>query len=767
MDSQLFSPYQSHDPDHELAGRGKSSRRDFLTASAAAIASAFLPASVLSLLDVAQVEAHSTKQALLPTIPAFATNPYAQAAIARLTALLDGEKDQPFAGFSRSTSAFEVGNVGTDTLELIRAYNYEDSPLKASADCLKAIIARCDCMYSYAKHVRSADDYGFQVQLSEILLMLTELMPAHIDTARMTEWKGTLDAVMQAVYNANTSRLVVGDLAKVWTNADVRTIAAIAYSGMVLGLPKYRSLATIYGIRLMDKVLQPDGGVNYSDEQNDCFAYHPVYVTTLARLWQVTGEKAARDLVAATQWYIPVSAGAFGAAEYYTAPSWKQVWDTTNSADAAAIVVGITGNTHNAGHLKHFAPPASLFLASFYRGDVTADGVPNSYIFYDQNIKGPRGRNGNYSFAATGRTTLGSNRGKSTFVGCMVSEDPHKLPPGSNGFLVNAALAGAGMEVTTSPKVDYNQSVPADLIYLVQRETVATTASERVGAVSSHHRLSAYQHVASDWFVTEAWLLTPERLVGLVDLHALSDQLGCSIKGVLKFVSGCGDWGVGKEFIALKNMEGGNTLQDKQQDKQQDQAGLSYTYGALTARIVEHDFADVSVSYVNTFNDRARKSGRLVLSSQSAGVRMYPLGTSHFFVAEIHPTNFAPAKSIRRITDQNGLIGLAVEEANGLSYKLLVNDTSGIVDLTDSFKNVKADAQVHTSGECYRLPFLPPVAIKQTKSLGKLAELASLANLMDVEGRDAREAAAKDDDEPDSRLLLKPYRHKIIISSAK
>ena len=241
--------------------------------------------------------------------------------------------------------------------------------------------------------------------------------------------------------------------------------------------------------------------------------------------------------------------------------------------------------------------------------------MPASYIFYDQNIKGPRGRNGSYSFAATGRTTLSSTRGKSTFVGCMISQDPATLPPEANGYLINAALAGAGIEVTTSPRVDYVKSPTPDLINLVQRETVATSASPAAGAVSSHHRLSAYQHAASDWFVSEAWLLTPERLVGVVDVHALSDQLGCAIKGVLKFVSGYADLGQAKKFVSADD----------------DKKNCTYGYGDLTARIIEHDFDEVAVSYTNTFNDNAKKCGRIVMSSSSPGVRMYPLGTSPFF----------------------------------------------------------------------------------------------------------------------------------------
>jgi hypothetical protein len=155
MELPQFSPYQS--PDSPPAGHAKSSRREFLMASAGVLAAAFLPGSVLSISGAPAALARSTRQALLPTIPTFATNPYAQAAIFRLTALLESEKEQPFAGFSRSTSAFEVGAAGTDTLELIRAYNYEDSPLKGNEGCLKAISARCDCIYSYAKQVKGAD----------------------------------------------------------------------------------------------------------------------------------------------------------------------------------------------------------------------------------------------------------------------------------------------------------------------------------------------------------------------------------------------------------------------------------------------------------------------------------------------------------------------------------------------------------------------------------------------------------------------------------
>ena len=160
--------------------------------------------------------------------------------------------------------------------------------------------------------MRGPEDYAYLAQLAEILLMLTELMPGKVDQPRIVEWKATLDTLIQVTYAANTARFVVADLAKAWASADVRYIAAIIYSGMVLGNGKYRTLGTTAGFRLMDKVLEPDGGVNYSDEQNDCFAYHPIYVSTLARLWQVTGEKAASDLVASTQWYIPLSTGAHG-----------------------------------------------------------------------------------------------------------------------------------------------------------------------------------------------------------------------------------------------------------------------------------------------------------------------------------------------------------------------------------------------------------------------------------------------------------------------
>jgi len=754
METPPILPRQLSDID--LAENGKSSRRDFLKTSGAAIAAAFLPASALTLLGGQVAEAHPARLALLPAIADFAKNPYAQGAVARLTALLQEEKGTPFAGFSRSTAAGTVAAVCGDTLEFIRAYLYEESSLKGNDDCLKAIIARCDCIFPYAKHVKSSDDYLYQDQMSEILLMLSELMPSKIDQARLAEWKETLAPIMQALYEANAEHLVVSQLAKVWTNVDVRTIAAITYGGMVLSLPKYRTLALTSGLRLMEKVVQADGGVNYSDEQNDCFAYHPVFVTTLARLWQVTGEKAAHELAAATQWYVPVSTGAFGIPEYYTAPSWKQVWDLSGAAEAAAVVVGLTGNAYNSGYLKHFPPPASLFLASFYKDGVKPESLGESYIFYDQNIKGPRGRNGSYSFAATGRSTLTSNRGKSTFVGCMVVDDPDKLPDQAHGFAVNSALAGVGIEVTTSQRVDYNRSVPDDLVYLVQRETVATTASPRVGALSSHHRLSAYQHTASDWFVTEGWLLTPERIVGLIDLHALSDQLACAIKGVLRFVSGVGDLGVARTFEKEEAKEGEGQLAGP--------ASVTYTYGALKARIVEHDFADVAVSYVNTFNDTARKSGRIVLSSQSPGVRMYPLGTSHFFVAEIHPTRFAPAKSIKRITDMSGIVGLEVVENSGLVYKLLVNDTSGVVDLTDAYKDVREDAQVHDAGESYRLSCLPPLAPKPAKPTGKLAELANLTSLLDLDGSIA---GVKDDDSPEDKLLLKPYKHKIIISGTK
>lgn len=717
-----------------------SSRRDFLATSAGLIASAFLPATLLSGWQQ-PAQARFARTALLPPIADFGSNPYAQAAMAKLTALLDAEKSRAFPGFSRSTSAFDVGAAAAETLELIRAYNYEDSDLKGRGDCLKAIIARCDCIFSYAAAVRNGDEYGYVAQMAEILLMLTELMPGSVNTARMEEWQSTLATVMEKIHALYSERINLGLPTKLWPSTDVRLLAAIIYSGTVLTLPKYRSLLST-SLHLLEKLTQPDGGVNYCDEQNDCFAYHSVYVTTLARLWQVTGEKAVHDLVAATQWYVPVSAGPGGAAEYYTAPSWKQLWDRSTNVEAAVIIVGLTGNTFNAGHLKNFPTPASLFLASFYKDGVKADSLPENFLFYDQNIKGPRGRNGNYSFAATGRTTLASTRGKSTFVGCMVTAEPDKLPAEAGGYLIDSALAGAAVEVTTNRRVDYNRSTPADLVYLVQRETVSTTANSKIAAVTSHHRISAYQHTASEWFVSEAWLLTHERMVGLLSIHALSDQLGCSINGVLRFVSGCADWGVAKEFA---------------------QDGNTFTYGALTARIIEHDFDHIGTTYNNTFNDSARKCGRLVLSSTAPSVRMYPLGTGHYFVCEVHPSRFAPARAISRITDLTGIIGLNVEEANGRTYKLIVNDTSGPVDVKPAFGQLPPGALMISSGDAFRPSYLPPIALARGKA-GKPGDHPGLSSVMLGESVDSKSPATKDDNALDARLLLKPYRHKIIMT---
>ncbi|MBU6451884.1 MAG: hypothetical protein KGS72_08920 [Cyanobacteria bacterium REEB67] len=759
------------------------SRRRFLQASMVGVVSAFMPATLISLLSAPAAAARTNRRNLLPPIPKFAENPYAQSALVRLKALIESEEGGTFPGFSRHTSALDVGSAGNDVLELIRAYCYEESPLRGSADCLKAIVDRCDCIYAYAKKVSAEEDFAYLAQLSEILLLLTELMPGLVSKVRLDAWTAALESVLEATAAKHVQHIVLADTPGAWAMADVRIIAALAYGGMVLPRSRYKSLG-LSGLRLMDKVLESDGGVNYSDEQNDCFAYHPVYVTTLARLWQVSGEKMASDLITATEWYIPISTAARGAGEYYTAPSWKQLWDTTNGADASVIVFGITGSAFNAGHLAKFPPPPSLFLASFYRDDVQAENFPEQYIFYDQNIKGPRGRNGDFAFAATGRTTPNSNRGKNTYVGCMVVAPPAPAPPPvvsrqsaaestvedrqntlyivgghlpaasahadsktdwADGFLIDAALAGVGIEVTTSPRVDYMRVVPDDLLNLTQRETLATTTLEKAAALSAHHRLAAYRHTASDWFVSQAWLFTPQRLVGLLDVHALSDQIACDIKGVLRFVSGCADWGVPRKFLSVGDTE----------------KSAAYSYGALTARIVEHDFAGISVAYTNTYNDTSRKAGRLVLSTQSAGTKRYPIGSGHFFVVEIHPTAFAPAGKINRITDVAGVIGLEVEEAGGQSYQLLVNDTSGAIDLGPRFREAQG-ALVHDSGECYRLPQLPPIVSKAARPLGKLAELASLANLMDVDGRDQRGNLADEEKNRDP-YLLKPYRHKVIL----
>jgi len=260
------------------------------------------------------------------------------------------------------------------------------------------------------------------------------------------------------------------------------------------------------GLRLMETCLYPDGGYCYIGHQNEVLSYHLVNIRFAARYWQITGSDLAKSLVTKTRWYYPLSVEPCGVAESATSPCWKHYWNANNGSDGALVVAGITGDADNFRVSQSCQTKGTFSFATFYRDDIAPEPIPDKYIVHYRNIQGTRGRFGSYSFAATSRNLWDDNgnsapnsnpaddyikadshRGKSTYVGCMVTGayDAKK-----NSWPLNAALDSVGNQVRVTPfdsqtsGLGKSTTMDPSIYSLTQQENNAAPTSIAAGLVN-------------------------------------------------------------------------------------------------------------------------------------------------------------------------------------------------------------------------------------------------------------------------------------------
>jgi hypothetical protein len=627
---------------------------------------------------------------LFPAIPEFSSNPYVKDLLLA-TAKIIATAPAPIV-LSPSNNA-KLEDLCADILTLLFAFCYPQSPRFEDAKLIAPMLDRFEVARVALSAGMGLGDFFFSTNLAEAHLLLFKSYPDLVPTSRRTAWLATLALNTEAVVAQAGVALSSGNQASAWINAQVRWMTALAYSDMAIDSRQHEVFIT-GGMKIMREGLLGDGGTHYTDYQNEVFSYHGIYVVSLARFSQIMGNSEALSLVRGTQWYYPLNLVAPRLAEYASAVTWKHYWNQSPAGEAGAVVALTTGNPYNQAITNAVPPTATPLLASLYRR-VTPKPVPTDWLTYDQNIEGPRGVFGRYSFAATARSTQSSRRGKNTYVGCMSLYAPDAtLPKGvSRDWSLNAALNLAFSEAQLQP--GDNQENYKTQACLALEEHNATTVTQKFAALTTTHRLAIYGGTPTGWQGTQSWLMTPQRLVGLLQIEAIENQQSCGVSAVFSLLSGRDYWGTAKTLESLGS-------------------GL-YRYGQLMVKLWAHDYQDAMTRQIGSwdFGDTTSgKTGLLVLrdagSASGNPARTYPKGTRHHVLVEIYPDTSAAAKSVTLRRRDATLIDLELEESTGSRLRLLHNPANqefsgSITDLNPS------GWKKHVSGERMRADWLPPL----------------------------------------------------------
>ena len=620
--------------------------------------------------------AKTASVALMPPIPETKGNPYLEPVLAEAKRCRDLKQRFPKgeAGYKAFDNFWQFGGFGGRTYVMAWAACHPDSPLRGDPALLAQAMR---WMQGVFQNHRDGDlnvgrtggkgnpgqDQNINrfcyVPTFEAYLLLRETWPDLIPPGKRQEWEASVRAVTDfqlKTYGEKVDRHGAG-----WyPNMDVHYLLLMELAARILGEPRWHAEAERF-LKLIANSIYPDGAFTYLGRQNECFTYHEIDVTHLARYWQLTGSRVARDLVLASGPYYPNNVEPGGVPEYYTDCFWKHYWGgaSPTGPDIVASMlhtfqpqaVELAAQNRRVANVElKWTKPShyyGIYAATLWR-DFPEAPQRDGYILYDRDVQGPRGRFGHWSFAGTTRDPGQGAQGKDTFVGAMLTSGKDEKFP----------LAAALQVVTSQYRLQPGGPRHSTCRYLSANEENAVTVARDFAALTTRYRIQNVswggKSTLANWEGQQEWLQTPNRIIGTLSLRPLADEKAYSIHGRVR---------LGPKLALEKQADG------------------TYRYGGLRLRLHEHNYADVITEPSENYwlqSPEQFHSTELVLRdalSVKTGEqepKTYAAGTEQFFTVEVSPADRLPAAQVKRHELAGGLRALEVV-ADGQWFMIIHN----------------------------------------------------------------------------------------------
>ena len=590
---------------------------------------------------------------LLPSVPVWEDNPYVEGALAVVDKMLSEEPlvfplDVSGVDLFAGGGAYDSRKIAASINLLAWAGLHPQSPRYGDPAVLTEALRRTDAYvdaYLLTNPVRkdgSIHDFFALYFLLDSIPILKNGCPGMIFPSRQVEWDAMARKAGEIWYKLNMSH--GGWLTKdnpygfgSFLNHHVTEGMIVMFAGMLLDNPDYVEMGRRV-VELQPRHLYPDGAFSYIRYQNECFGYHTVDIEKFVRYWELTGSPVALEMLQKSRNFYPLSAEPGNVNEWWTVPVWKYQWNSSGYGHAQEIIAGLTGCPYNKAYavqeLAYSRGTNPNFIAApYFRPDIEPTELPDSYVVYDRNIQGPRGRYGRFSYAASGRYFGDNDSGKMTFAGCMVAD-----PIDGRRYPLNAAL----MAVYPSIRLKQGDNWKS-CAYLTTKEKTAVSNGGMFGALTSKHGLTGADYGPSiwpsAWAGTQQWLFLPDRIVGMVEVFPESgtEESAFDITGRIKL-------GYGRS----------GPLRKKEIEALGEQA---YAYGDLRVRVWEHNFAGIDTQPAGVLRDTPLKATEIILrdaQSAKAGTQTlhaYANDTQYYFVVEICPEWCASEADVKVLRD--------------------------------------------------------------------------------------------------------------------
>ena len=489
-----------------------------------------------------------------------------------LQILAAAKYDQPLAAYQppqELTSAWQYRGEAQNLLSVAWAAADPASPHRARVDLVDHAIQMTDWL------VEQCDSEGWwwhpgsptgdpnvnRFTLGPLLDAIYRLRSLPAGKQAWPRWADKLDAAIALQRRSYEQQDVAwdwgGKASGDYVNQDVYYLLIMELSSRLYDRVADHDLAA----KMMKKVagnLLPDGGWHYIGQEQESPIYHALDLVILARYATLADDPTVWDNLRASAPYYPLVC----TAEAYP-ESWSDVWWKQNWGDAwtegMIIAAGASKDAVNQWlmwqRLARVAPSdngmGTIYAMPFWPGPDPGLALPDTFVLPDHNIRGLRGRAGQWYYGVTQGRGL-----RNTFVGGLITS-----PTGTNPL--RAAFRGANIGVQQDPS--FNQRLRGGL-FLSQAHDTTGLAMRPNGpiAVGARYRLQpgtingspTPETPDTPWQVDQLWLACAQGIVGRVKLTALEDAAGQAVVGRIRLgpavLTGEGDlWHSGPLTVKL------------------------------------------------------------------------------------------------------------------------------------------------------------------------------------------------------------------------
>ncbi len=547
---------------------------------------------------------------------------------------------------------------GAEMLSAVYAYLNVASPVCNNPAYRERLFVLLDHYLGEWAGARKLNDIGFAWQASYAYLLMKHHRAADISAARASVYEAGIRRENEKVLASRPLVYAKGVLADLWLNGDIRLAKGTYFGALALGDTATAEAAKARIDGLMSQAVLGDGGTRYVGFWGETPSYHNETVKNLIYWWKITGSSAAKAALDKTLHYGTVANEPSGFVEQSSSIPYKHMYNNIASEASALWKAYLYDDGYNYFFGKEMETTTSteLLNALLYRGKPSLKTPPSNIgVMFDRNIQGPRGRfNGDWGWVAHGRNVQtggpeqqalgdaqgysGRQGGKATFVGAFA------LGAEANKTSLKGALDSVLVEFKRDTEAETDVSRGEHYRFLAQDEQTRSITRKNFGTLSTTYRISSrvggdaaphWNNTRTNWNGQQLWVLTGERVIGLVQITNDAADTVYGLDARLVFSGG------------RKNIMGSH-LPLTQPDL------TSFGFGDLRAKIHSSNFnGEITQQriaiYENQLGSGDDYSALVRINDAAARVNTpttYPPGTRRWLVLDTHRSAVPDATSV-------------------------------------------------------------------------------------------------------------------------